>query len=67
MDPLYPDIIVPLSEEDGNIFFIIGRVSKAMRRAGISNEDITAFRERVRASHNYDEALQAVMATVNVS
>ena len=32
--PKFPDVNVPLAGEDGNAFAILGRVRKALRRAG---------------------------------
>lgn len=61
--PKYPDIEVPLVGEDGNAFFIIGRVSKAMRRAGVPNEEIEAYRKSA-MSGDYDNVLQITMDTV---
>ena len=59
----YPHVKVNLSGEDGNAFFIIGRVRKALRRAGVSDEEIELFTEEVR-SGDYDHLLQTVMRTV---
>lgn len=55
-EPKYPDVHVQLSGEDGNAFFIIGRVSKALRRAGVSNDEIAAYRDDA-MSGNYDNVL----------
>ena len=62
----YPDVMVPLSGEDGNAFFIIGRVGAAMRQAGVPNADIDAFRKDA-MSGDYDNVLQTVMRWVSVS
>ena len=59
----YPHVKVNLSDGDGNAFFIIGRVRKALRRAGVSNEEIELFTEEVK-SGDYDHLLQTVMRTV---
>ena len=59
----YPHVKVNLSGEDGNAYFIIGRVRKALRRAGVSNEEIELFTEEVK-SGDYDHLLQTVMRTV---
>jgi len=66
MDPKYPDVEVQLTGEDGNAFFIIGRVGKAMRRAGIANDEIEAFRKEA-MSGDYNGVLQAAMKYVNVA
>lgn len=59
----YPDIQVQLSGEDGNAFFIIGRVRKAMRQAGVDATEIDAFSKEA-MSGDYDHVLQTCMATV---
>ena len=63
MKPKYPNISVNLSECDGNSFSIIGRVRKAMKRAGVPDEEIEAFSKEA-MSGDYDHLLQTVMKTV---
>lgn len=64
-DPKYPEIEADLSSGiSGNTFAIIGRVSKAMRRAGVSKEEIEAFRLEATAA-DFDHALQTCMKWVN--
>lgn len=63
-DPKY-DLKVTLIGEDGNAFFIIGRVSKELRRAGVPEEDVTAFRKEA-MSGDYDHVLQTVMKYVHI-
>lgn len=63
MKPKYPHITVNLSDCDGNAFAILGRVRKAMRRAKVSEEEITEFSHEAMAG-DYDHLLQAVMRTV---
>lgn len=62
----YPHIHVPLSNQDGNAFFIIGRVTVALRRGGVSREEIDKFRQSA-TSGNYDNLLAVVMEWVEVS
>jgi len=62
-DPRYPDCKVQLSGEDGNAFFIIGRTSKALRRAGAPKEDIDAYIAEA-TSGDYDHVLQTTMRWV---
>lgn len=64
--PKYPDVHVQLTEGDGNIFLIIGKVSTALRRAGHSDA-VTEFVGAVTDSDSYDAALQTVMSWVEVS
>ena len=66
MDPKYPEIEVQLSGEDGNAFFIIGRVSKALRRADVPDEEIEEFRDQA-MSGDYDNVLRTCMEWVSVS
>ncbi len=63
--PKYPDVIVQLSGEDGNVFFIVGRVMKALRLAG-HKEAADALPAQARACKSYDEVLQMVMGLVDV-
>ncbi len=63
-EPKYPDIEVQLSGEDGNAFFIIGRVRKAMRRAGVEDSELDAFNEEA-MSGDYDNVLRTAMKWVN--
>lgn len=63
MGPKYPEVEVQLSEEDGNALFIMGRVSKAMRRAGLDKSAIDAYHAEA-MSGDYDHLLQVTMATV---
>lgn len=56
MNIKYPDVVVPLSGEDGNVFSIIGRVSRAIRK----NHGETAakeFSDAALQSGSYDEVL----------
>ena len=45
MDTLYPDVEVQLTGEDGNAFFIIGRVMRALRQHGVPRERLDEFQE----------------------
>lgn len=48
MNPKFPHVTVKLLGEDGNAFFILGAVIKAMRRAKVSEEDITKLEKKQR-------------------
>ena len=65
MKVTYPEIKVRLLGEDGNAFAIIGRVTRAMRNAGLSKAEIDVFCEQAKASASYDELLAYVMKTVD--
>jgi hypothetical protein len=41
---------------DGNIFALMGRVSKTLREAGLEDK-VTEMQNRVTSSQSYDEAL----------
>ncbi len=49
--------------QDGNVFYIIGRVSKTLEQNNIDSSD---FKNRVYRAKSYDEALQIVMEHVEV-
>ena len=55
---------VQLSGEDGNIFSIVGRCRRALKRAG--RQDLAdEMSEKVKKSGSYDKALQIVMDYVD--
>ena len=64
MEVKYPEITVNLIGEDGNVFNLMGIVSRALRRIKIDPKD---FQDEVMASGSYDEALRVIMKWVNVT
>lgn len=62
----YPDVHVTLTGEDGNAFAIMGAVRKALRRAGVSGDEIGSYTAEA-TSGDYDHLLQVSMAWVDVS
>lgn len=60
----FPDVYVPLVGEDGNAFSIMGRVSKALRRAGYGDAVKPYMDEAM--SGDYDNLLRVTAQTVNV-
>lgn len=56
---------VQLTGEDGNVFSIIGRVSKALKRAGQADK-AKEFTEKAFASGSYGEVLQLCMDYVEI-
>jgi hypothetical protein len=60
----YPDIQVRLVGEDGNAFAILGRVSKALKRAGVDRSDIDKFMAEA-MSGDYNHLLRTCMAWVD--
>lgn len=65
-DVKYPDVEVELVGHDGNAYFIIGRVIRAMQKTRIPQEEIDKFREEA-MSGNYDHLLQTCMKWVDVT
>ena len=61
--PKYPDIVIQLSGEDGNAFFIMGRVRKALRRANVSVTEIEQYIQQS-TSGDYDNLLRVAMEWV---
>ena len=66
MELTYPDVTVRLTGTDGNVFAIIGNVKRAMKKAKVPNEEITAFTEACFECVSYDDVLIKVMQTVEV-
>ena len=65
-EPRYPDVTVPLSGEDGNAMFIIGRARRIARRADVSKEELDQFTNEA-MSGDYDNVLQTVMKWFNTT
>lgn len=61
----YPEVKVELVGQDGNAFAIIGRVSQALRRAGVKSEEVDAFRTEA-MSGDYNHLLGTCMKWVDV-
>lgn len=64
-DVKYPDVTVQLSGMDGNAFAIMGRVTKALRRAGVSQKELDLYVSQSMAMA-YNELVQTAMRWVNV-
>lgn len=65
MDIRYPDISVQLTGRDGNALAIIAAVADALRREGVSAEDIDTFRAEA-MSGDYDRVIRTVLAWVEI-
>lgn len=61
----YPEIEVQLSGEDGNAMAIMARVTSALRRAGVSQEERDAYYAES-TSGDYDNLLATAMRWVTV-
>lgn len=66
MNIKYPEISVPLVGMDGNAFFIIGQVMKALRRGGVDQSEVELFRKEATAG-DYNHLLSTVMDWVDTS
>jgi hypothetical protein len=66
MSVKYPEIKVQLVGNDGNAFAIMGAVSKALGRAGVSREEINAYTTES-MSGDYDNLLATACRWVSVS
>ena len=62
--PKYPNIKVKLVGEDGNAFFILGRVNAALRKGGVSEAERKEF-QRQATSGDYSNLLCVCMAWVD--
>lgn len=58
-------IEVKLIGEDGNAFFILGKVSRELRRAGYTKEQIDQYLDEAK-SGDYDKLLQVTMKWVDI-
>jgi hypothetical protein len=66
METKYPEIEVQLTGNDGNAFAVMGVVSKALRRAGVSKDEITQY-QKESMSGDYDNLLATACKWVSVS
>jgi len=62
----YPDIKVELTGTDGNAFAILGKVTKALRRAGCAPSELAEFQAEA-TSGDYNKLLQTCMSWVDVT
>ena len=62
---MFMDVKVKLIGEDGNAFAIMGRVSKAMRRAGKTDEEIKSVMDKM-TEGDYDNLLSYVTMNFEV-
>lgn len=62
----YPNIKVKLTGRDGNAYAILGRVSGARRRAGVTKTEIDAFFKEA-TSGDYNNLLATCCRWVNAT
>lgn len=60
----FPHVKVELVGQDGNAFSIIGRVCRAIRKAKVSEDDITEYQQQAMAG-DYNHLLRVTMETVD--
>ncbi|MDI6615859.1 MAG: hypothetical protein QME27_04035 [Syntrophaceae bacterium] len=60
------DVTVKLIGEDGNAFAIIGKVSRALRKAGYDDAFVREYEEKA-ISGDYDNLLMVTMTYVDVA
>jgi hypothetical protein len=64
--PRHPELTIELIGHDGNAFFVIGRVRRALRDAEVSADEVSQFKEEATGG-DYDNLLQTVRRWVAVS
>ncbi len=64
-EPKYPHVTVELLGQDGNAMMIVGAVRRALKRAGVPNQDVEEFSKEA-LSGDYDNVLQTAMKWVDV-
>jgi hypothetical protein len=63
--PKYPDIEVTLVGQDGNAFFILGKVRRALKANGVPITKVDEFYKEATSS-DYDHLLRTCMDWVTV-
>ena len=66
MEAKFPEVVVQLTDQDGNAFAVIGAVAKALKRAG-KPDAAKEFTDAAFKCGSYDEVLQLCMKTVEVT
>lgn len=64
--PKYPNITVRLTGTDGNAYAILGTVQRALRKNGVSQQEISQFMDEAMGG-DYDHLLQTCVRWVRVS
>lgn len=64
--PKYPQVEVTLSGTDSNVYMSIGLVTKALRRQ-VSEEAVAEFQAAVNQCEDYDDVMNLIFSTVEVS
>lgn len=61
----HPEVAVRMEGEDGNAFSILGRVRRALKRAGVPDAEVKEFNDEATAG-DYNHLLCTVMRWVAV-
>jgi len=64
--PRYPEVTVKLVGEDGNAFAILGRVTRALRQAGVDQAERAEFMAEATGG-DYNDLLATCMRWVDVA
>ena len=65
MDVKFPDVNIELIGQDGNAMSIIGRVLKALRKGGATDDEQKEYLDEA-MSGDYNNVIQTTMRWVNV-
>ena len=65
-NPMYPEIVVHLSHQDGNVFVLAGLVRGALREAKAARDDVEFFTTQLFESPSYEAALELMQSMVTV-
>jgi len=66
MTPKYDNVTVTLAGQDGNAFAVMAKVSSALRKEGVSEDDVQQYISES-MSGDYDNLIVTAMKWVNVS
>lgn len=66
MTPKYDNVTVTLAGQDGNAFAVMAKVSSALRKEGVSEDDVQQYISES-MSGDYDHLIVTAMKWVNVS
>jgi hypothetical protein len=67
--PKYPNVKITLGDldgPDGNAFMILGKVTGALKKAGVPKDEVDAFLKDA-TSGKYDHLLATAFAWVNIT
>ena len=62
----YPNVKVKLTGQDGNAFMILGLTARAMRKAGLTSDQVKEYQTEAMAG-DYDHLLATTTQYVTVS